>query len=72
MITVLSTGSYQVSTTVPLTVVDKIAVGQQATVRVNGADTALNGTVASIGVLKSTARRRPAPRRSRWSSSWIR
>jgi len=55
VITVLAPGNYQVATTAALTVIDKIQVGQRASVRVDGVDTPLTGTVATIGMLKATS-----------------
>jgi RND family efflux transporter MFP subunit len=54
VITVLAPGAYRVATTAPLAVIDKVKVGQQATVRVDGVDTPLTGTVATIGLLKAS------------------
>jgi len=54
-ITVIGPANYQVSTTAALSVVDKITVGQPATVTVDGVGEPLNGTVSVIGVLKSSS-----------------
>jgi hypothetical protein len=53
-ITVIGPGNYQVSTTAALSIVDKIKVGQPATVAVDGVSGPLAGTVAVIGALKSS------------------
>ena len=53
-ITVIGPGNYQVSTTAALSIVDKIKVGQPATVAVDGGSGPLTGTVAVIGALKSS------------------
>ncbi len=53
-ITVIGPGNYQVSTTAALSVVDKIKVGQRATVAVDGVSSPLTGKVAVIGALKSS------------------
>jgi len=55
VISVLAPGSYLVSATVPLSAVDKIQVGQQADVRPDVLNSSLTGTVAAIGVLKSSS-----------------
>ena len=51
-ITVIGPGNYQVSTTAALSIVDKIKVGQPATVVVDGVSGPLTGTVVVIGALK--------------------
>src|SRR5664280_1774761 len=53
-ITVIGPGNYQISTTAALSIVDKIKVGQPATVAVDGVSAPLTGTVAVIGALKSS------------------
>jgi multidrug resistance efflux pump len=54
VVTILSPGSYLVSATVPLSVIDKIEVGQDTQVRPDVLSQTLDGTVATIGVLTSS------------------
>jgi HlyD family secretion protein len=51
VITVLGTTGYVVNITIPLTSLDKLAVGQSATVLVPSTATQLTGKVSSIGIL---------------------
>ena len=53
-ITVVGTGAKQVTTTVSLSDVDRVKVGDHVDVKVDGVATALTGKVSSIGVLNST------------------
>ncbi|GGL93124.1 hypothetical protein GCM10011594_11140 [Nakamurella endophytica] len=53
-VTVVGGGQYTVSTTVPLSAVDAIRVGQRSAVTVNGRTAPLTGTVTTVGVLAST------------------
>ena len=53
-ITVIGSGATLVSTTVPLSRIDDVAVGQAVQVRVDGETMPLDGTVSRIGVLSTT------------------
>lgn len=53
-ITVIASGTYAVSTTVSLTDLDLLKVGDLASVRVDGITTPLTGRVSMIGVLDSS------------------
>ena len=54
-VVVLGSGSsYQVATTVPVTKIIQVAVGQQALVTPDSSTTAVPGTVTSIGVLATS------------------
>jgi multidrug efflux pump subunit AcrA (membrane-fusion protein) len=53
-ITVIGAGQTEVNTTVPLTSIDSVKVGQQASVTVDGQSSPIAGTVTSIGLLSST------------------
>lgn len=54
-ITIVGTGVPGVSMNVPLAQIDQVKVGQPVTVNADGQSTVLHGTVASIGLLSSTA-----------------
>jgi HlyD family secretion protein len=53
-ITVLGSGQESVTTTVTLPDIDSVKVGDPATVRVDGIDADLTGTVSAIGILNTT------------------
>lgn len=53
-ITVLGSGQESVTTTVTLADIDSVKVGDPATVRVDGIDADLTGTVSAIGILNTT------------------
>jgi multidrug efflux pump subunit AcrA (membrane-fusion protein) len=53
-ITVLGSGQESVTTTVTLADIDSVKVGDPATVRVDGIDAGLTGTVSAIGILNTT------------------
>jgi multidrug efflux pump subunit AcrA (membrane-fusion protein) len=53
-ITVLGSGQESVTTTVTLADIDSVKVGDPATVRVDGIDATLTGTVSAIGILNTT------------------
>lgn len=53
-ITIVGGGAKQITTTVGLSDVDKVKVGDRATVNVDGGSIPLSGKVSSIGVLSST------------------
>lgn len=54
-ITVIGSGQSQVSTTVGLADIDKVKVGDPATVKVDGISQPLTGKVSLIGILNSTS-----------------
>jgi hypothetical protein len=54
VITIIGKNQYQVTTTIPLSVIDKVKVGQSTAVTVNGQTTPVSGTVAMIGVLNAS------------------
>jgi len=60
VITVIGDDGYLVSTTVSLSQVDLVEVGQSATLSVTALDDDLTGTVSSIGVLNSSTSSDPA------------
>lgn len=51
VITVIGNDGYVVTTTVPLTAIDTVKVGQSAVITVASTSKALSGTVSSIGIL---------------------
>ena len=53
-ITIVGAGAKQITTTVGLSDVDKVKVGDRANVNVDGVSNPLSGKVSSIGVLSST------------------
>ncbi len=53
-VTIIGGGAKQVTTTVGLADIDKVKVGDKASVKVDGVSTLLTGTVSSIGLLNST------------------
>ncbi len=55
VVVVGSGSSYQVATTVPVTSISKVAVGQQALVTPDSIDTVLDGKVTAIGVLGTSS-----------------
>ena len=55
VVTILGPGRYEVSTTIGLSLIDQLKVGDQASVAVNGVTTPLPGKVTMIGVLSSSA-----------------
>jgi HlyD family secretion protein len=60
VVTVLGPDGYTVTTSVPLTSIDIVSVGQTAQVTTPSTDAALTGTVASIGVLDTSTTADPA------------
>ncbi len=54
-ITVLGPGQYEVATTISLSLIDQLKVGDKAAVTVNGITSPLTGTVTMIGVLSSSS-----------------
>ncbi|WP_456844428.1 HlyD family efflux transporter periplasmic adaptor subunit [Cellulomonas sp. P5_C6] len=60
VITVLGPDGYTVTTSVPLTKIDIVTVGQTAQVTTPSTDTTLTGTVSSIGVLDTSTTADPA------------
>ncbi|MET0788525.1 MAG: HlyD family efflux transporter periplasmic adaptor subunit [Cellulomonas sp.] len=60
VITVLGPDGFTVSTSVPLTKIDIVTVGQTAQVTTPSTDTTLTGTVSSIGVLDTSTTADPA------------
>lgn len=54
-VTILGPGQYEVSTTIGLSLIDQLKVGDQAGVTVNGIATPLTGKVSMIGVLSSSS-----------------
>ncbi len=54
-ITIIGENQYQVTTTIPLSVIDDLKVGQTAAVTVNGQTTPVKGTVAMIGLLNTAS-----------------
>ena len=52
-ITILGPGQYEVSTTIGLSLIDQLQVGDAASVTVNGLTTPLAGKVTAVGVLSS-------------------
>ena len=55
IITILGPGQYEVSTTVSLSLIDQLKVGDKASVTVNGLTTPLTGTVTTVGILSSSS-----------------
>jgi multidrug efflux pump subunit AcrA (membrane-fusion protein) len=55
VITILGPGQYEVSTTVGLSLIDQLEVGDEASIAVNGITKPLRGKVTMIGVLSSSA-----------------
>jgi len=60
VVTVLGTGGHTVATTVPLTSIDIVAVGQTATVTTPTTDETLTAEVTSIGVLDQSETSEPS------------
>jgi len=54
-VTIPGPGQYEVSTTIGLSLIDQLKVGDQAGVTVNGIATPLTGKVSMIGVLSSSS-----------------
>lgn len=54
-ITILGPGQYEVSTTIGLSLIDQLEVGDETSVTVNGITTPLTGKVAAVGVLAIAA-----------------
>lgn len=54
-ITILGPGQYEVTTTIALSLIDQLAIGDGTSVAVNGITTPLPGKVTAIGVLSSAA-----------------
>ncbi|MET0433824.1 MAG: biotin/lipoyl-binding protein, partial [Cellulomonas sp.] len=54
LITVIGDDGYTVSTTVPLSQVDLVEVGQEAALSVRTSDEALTGTVSAVGILNAS------------------
>ncbi len=60
VITILGSDGYTVTTTVPLTKIDIVQVGQTAEITTPSTDSTLTGTVSSIGVLDASTTGEPA------------
>lgn len=60
VVTVLGPDGYTVTTSVPLTSIDIVTVGQTARVTTPSTDTTLTGTVSSIGILDTSTTADPA------------
>ncbi len=64
-IVIIGAGAVKVTVNVPLASIRKVKVGQPAAVTPDGATTAVDGTVHSIGLLPAAATTRAAQRRRR-------
>ena len=59
VVTVVGPNQYTVTTSIPLTKIDKVKVGQAASVTVNGVDKAIDGKVSMIGILAAATGSNP-------------